>query len=160
VKGLLASRRSRLIAILLVSTAAISILAVNAAGSSLSYYVTPEEFAQQLDTDGRRWRVGGRVVPDTIVERDGRPYQWEIVGDHGERLIVVYEEGPVPGLFGANTFVIVDGETAAADPNQANVDAPPTLVASSLVIKHEDEMVVETPASSPGAAPYAPTENR
>ena len=158
--GLLASRRARLIAILVISTAAISILAVNAAGSSLSYYVTPEEFAQQLDTAGRRWRVGGRVVDGTIVEREGRPYQWEIVGDHGERLVVVYEEGPVPGLFGANTFVIVEGETAAVDPNEASAVAPPTLIASSLIIKHEDEMVVETPTSSSGSPAYAPTETR
>ena len=158
--GLLSSRRARLIAILVLSTAAISILAVNAAGSSLSYYVTPEEFAQQLDTSGRRWRVGGRVVEGTIVEREGRPERWEIVGEHGERLLVVYEEGPVPGLFGPNTFVIVEGETAAVDPNEATSGAPPTLIASSLIIKHEDEMVVETPASSSGSPGYAPAENR
>ena len=158
--GLLASRRARLTAVLLVATAAISIVAVNAAGSSLSYYVTPEEFAQQLDTEGRRWRVGGRVVEGTIVERDGRPYQWQIVGDGGERLNVVYEEGPVPGLFGTNTFVIVEGETTAVDPNQAGPGTPPTLLASSLIIKHEDEMIVETPESSSGAPGYAPTENR
>jgi len=159
VTGLLASRRARLIAILVISTAAISILAVNAAGSSLSYYVTPEEFAEQLDTVGRRWRVGGRVVEGTIVEHEGRPHQWEIVGDHGERLVVVYEEGPVPGLFGAGTFVIVEGETAAIDPNEASDGAPPRLIATSLIIKHEDEMVVETPASS-GSPAYAPTETR
>ncbi len=158
--GLLATRRARLIAILLVSTAAISFLAVRAAGSSLSYYVTPEEFAQQLDTEGRRWRVGGRVVEGSIEERNGRPYRWEIAGDHGERLVVLYEEGPVPGLFGNHTFVIVEGETAALDPNEAVAGAPPTLVATSLIIKHEDEMVLETPAPPSGTSGYVPAENR
>lgn len=158
--GLLASRRARLVAILLVSTAAISVLAVQAAGSSLSYYVTPEEFAQQLDTAGRRWRVGGRVVEGTIVERAGRPYEWQIAGEHGERLQIVYEEGPVPGLFGPNAFVVIDGETAAVDPNLAVDGDPPTLLASSVIIKHEDEMVVKTPEPSSTAPASTPTENR
>ncbi|MQC19445.1 MAG: hypothetical protein DWG83_02585, partial [Chloroflexi bacterium] len=69
----LSSRRARLLGVLALASIAIGTLAVAAASSSLSYYVTPEEFAQELDPGGSRWRVGGRVVPGTIVESGGRP---------------------------------------------------------------------------------------
>lgn len=140
---LLASRRVRLVAVLLVATAAVSVLAVSAAGGAFSYYVTPEEFAQQLDTEGKRWRVGGRVVEGTIVERNGRPVAWEIVGDGGERMTISYESGPLPSLFGPWAFVVVDGEA----------DGPSSLRASRVIIKHEDEFLKDDPA---GAYPPPP----
>lgn len=140
---LLASRRARLVAVLVLATAAVSVLAVSAAGGTFSYYVTPEEFAQQLDTEGKRWRVGGRVVEGTIVERNGRPVAWEIVGDGGERMNISYESGPLPSLFGPWAFVVVDGEA----------DGPSSLLASKVIIKHEDEFLKDDPT---GAYPPPP----
>lgn len=140
---LLASRRARLVAVLVLATAAVSVLAVSAAGGTFSYYVTPEEFAQQLDTEGKRWRVGGRVVEGTIVERNGRPVAWEIVGDGGERMNISYESGPLPSLFGPWAFVVIDGEA----------DGPSSLLASKVIIKHEDEFLKDDPT---GAYPPPP----
>ncbi len=140
---LLASRRARLVAVLVLATAAVSVLAVSAAGGTFSYYVTPDEFAQQLDTEGKRWRVGGRVVEGTIVERNGRPVAWEIVGDGGERMNISYESGPLPSLFGPWAFVVVDGEA----------DGPLSLRASQVIIKHEDEFLKDAPT---GAYPPPP----
>ncbi len=140
---LLASRRARLVAVLVVATAAVSVLAVSAAGGAFSYYVTPEEFAQQLDTEGKRWRVGGRVVEGTIVERNGRPIAWEIVGDGGERMNISYESGPLPSLFGPWAFVVIDGES----------DGASSLRASNVTIKHEDEFLKDDPT---GAYPPPP----
>jgi len=128
----LSSRRARLLAVLALATVAIGTLAVAAASSSLSYYVTPEEFAQQLDPSGTRWRVGGRVVDGTIVESGGRPIAFEIEGEHGERMAVSYD-GVLPGLFGPRTFVVVDGIA----------DGAGRLDASSVVIKHENEFVTD-----------------
>ena len=43
---LLGSRRAKLVGVLVVATLAITGLAVSAAGDSMSYYATPEEFAK------------------------------------------------------------------------------------------------------------------
>ncbi len=131
-EGLLASRRARLIAVLALASVAITVLALQAAGSSLSYYVTPEEFAQEIDPEGGRWRVGGRVVEGSVVERNGRPIAFVIEGEEGETMQVTYD-GVVPGLFGPRAFVVVEGE--AAGPRQ--------LEASSVIIRHEPEFVTD-----------------
>ena len=94
--GPLASRRGRLVAILVIATVAITAMAVQAFDGA--YYTTPEEFAQEIDPDGRRWRVGGRVVDGTVVEENGRPVSWVIEGEHGETMRIEYD-GVVPDLF-------------------------------------------------------------
>lgn len=129
---LLGSTRARLVAVLALATVVIGVLALQAADSSLSYYVTPEEFAQELDPEGGRWRVGGRVVPGTIVGGAGQPLAFEIEGEKGERMAISYD-GVVPGLFGPRTFVVVEGVA----------EGPAHLAASSVVIKHENEFVTD-----------------
>jgi cytochrome c-type biogenesis protein CcmE len=133
----LASRRARLVAILVVATGAISVLAVSAAGSSLSYYVTPEEFAQQLNVADSRWRVGGRVVDGTIVEESGRPVSFVIAGEEGERMDISYS-GVKPNLFGPGAFVVVTG----------TADRPGHLNATEVIIKHESEFVTDAEDAS------------
>jgi len=123
-----------LILLLAVATAAIGLLAFKAASSSVSYYVTPEEFAQQIGNEtATRWRVGGRVVPETI-KQDGKSVAFDIQGEHGERMSITYN-GVVPNLFGPSAFVVIDGTS----------DRPGHLEASSVVIKHENEFVSGTP---------------
>lgn len=134
--ALLSNRRARLVALLLVASFAIGALAVQAAGDSLSYYSTPEEMrahmTQQTDVQGGQWRVGGRVDGATVVERDGRPVAFDIIGEEGERLSVTYD-GIVPNLFGPNAFVVVEGTVEGED----------LLQASSVIIKHENEFVTD-----------------
>lgn len=130
----LSGRRTRLILLLVVATAAIGLLAFRAASSSVSYYVTPEEFAQQIGNKAdARWRVGGRVVPETI-QQDGKSMTFDIQGEHGERMSIAYT-GVVPNLFGPYAFVVIDGTS----------DRPGHLEASSVVIKHENEFIAGTP---------------
>lgn len=136
--GFLSSRRSRLTALLLAISLGGTVVVLSAAGDTMSYYVTPEEFSQQLDTSGNRWRVGGRVIEGTVVEDGGRPVQFAIEGDRGERMNISYPAGPTPSLFGPKAFVIVEGEAEGAG----------TLRASSVIIKHEDEFLRETPAAA------------
>ena len=138
---LLASRRARLIAVLAVATIAISVLAVQAAGSSLSYYVTPEEFASEIDPEGGRWRVGGRIVEGSVVERNGRPIAWVIEGEQGETMEVAYD-GVVPGLFAPRAFVVVEGVA----------EGTRLLRASSVIVRHEPEFVTD-PDDASIAAP-------
>ena len=143
--GLLASRRSKLIALLLVATAAISVLVISAAGSAVSYYVTPEELSEHIasetDVEGTRWRIGGRVVAGTIVRENGRAIAWAIVGDEGGTTLIRYD-GIVPDLFAPQAFVVVEGEV-----EQTAGDVP-LIRASSVIIKHEAEFVTELEDSS------------
>ena len=141
VLAVLSSRRGKLVTLLLLATIAITVLSVRAAGSSLSYYVTPEEFAQKIDASGTRWRVGGRVVEGTVVEEHGRPARFTIQGEHGERMNVRYG-GIKPNLFGPGAFVVIEGTSEGSG----------TLHASSVIIKHENEFLT-SPTPSPAAAP-------
>lgn len=143
--ALLSTRRARLVAVLLLASVGISALAVSAAGSSLSYYVTPGEFAQQLDRDGTRWRVGGRVVEGSVVEEAGRPVSFAIVGEQGERMDIAYG-GIKPNLFGPGAFVVVEGAAEGSS----------RLRASSVIIKHESEFFAATPTpTAPAPTPAA-----
>ncbi len=139
--GLFASRRSRLVAMLVVATAAISVLVVAAAGPSLSYYVTPEEYLARSETSGARWRVAGRVIGESIEEQGGRPIAFAIRGYEGGTVRIRFDGG-YPSLFGPNALVIVEG-LAGAD---GHIDA------SSVIIKHENEFVTD-PEGSPAYAP-------
>jgi len=140
-RAVISSRRARLIAVMVVATTAITILAVQAAGSSLSYYSTPEEIAAHESAEtvmqGSRWRVGGRVVGDTIEQANGRPVAFDIIGDQGEQLRITYD-GIVPNLFGPRAFVVVEGE----------VTGPGVMHASSVIIKHENEFVTDAEDAS------------
>ncbi len=133
--GALASRRGRLVAILVIATVAITAMAVQAFDGA--YYTTPEEFAQEIDPDGRRWRVGGRVVDGTVVEENGRPVSWMIEGEHGETMRIEYD-GVVPDLFTPRAFVVVEG-VAAGDG---------LLQATSVIIRHEPEFVTDADDAS------------
>lgn len=141
--ALLGTRRGKLVAMLLLATVAITVLSVRAAGSSLSYYATPEEFAQKIDASGTRWRVGGRVVEGTVVEEHGRPATFTIQGEHGERMDIRYG-GIKPNLFGPGAFVVIEGTSEGAG----------KLQASSVIIKHENEFLMSpTPSPTPSSIP-------
>lgn len=142
--ALLSTRRTRLVAVLLLASVAISALAVSAAGSSLSYYVTPAEFARQIEGDGTRWRVGGRVVDGTVAQEAGRPVSFAIVGEHGERMDIAYG-GIKPNLFGPGAFVVVEGVAEGSG----------RLRASSVIIKHESEFFAATPTATPFSKPIS-----
>ena len=149
-RRLLGSTRARLVAVLALSTVVIGVLAVQAADSSLSYYVTPEEFAQEIDTEGRRWRVGGRVVDGSIVEdARGRPIAWVVEGEQGDRMEITLADADVaiPDLFTVRAFVVVEGVAAGAG----------RLEASSVIVRHEPEFV-EDPDDASIAAPDSSEE--
>lgn len=143
--GALGSRRARLIAFMLVATAAISVLAFQAAGSSVSYYLEPREYLADDTLEGTRVRVAGRVVGDTVVERAGRPVEFEIVGDFDDRMLVRFEDGVVPNLFGPFALVIAEG-----------VGVEGGVEASSLIIKHEDEFWSEMPPPESISSHFVP----
>ncbi|MGE3960796.1 MAG: cytochrome c maturation protein CcmE [Dehalococcoidia bacterium] len=131
---LMASRRARLVMLLIVATGAITILAFRAAGDSVSYYLEPQEYLADPSLEGTRVRVAGRVDGETVVEVAGRPVAFEIFGDYDDRVAITYEEGVVPNLFGPYAMVVVEGR-----------GVPGGVVADSVIIKHEDEFFSDTP---------------
>ncbi len=133
--GILNSRRGRLIAVLLVATAAISVLAFRAAGDSVSYYLTPEEFLRNERLLDHRVRVAGRVVDGTIVREAGRPIAFTIAGDTNDQVHISYPDGVVPNLFGPFALVVVEGTGRAG----GMVDA------DAIIIKHENEFYADQP---------------
>ena len=62
-RRLLGSTRARLVAVLALATVVIGVLAVQAADSSLSYYVTPEEFASM----GKNTPIAGRELRGRVL---------------------------------------------------------------------------------------------
>ena len=146
--GLLSSNRNRLLLLLAVSTIAIGALAVRAASGDLSYYVEPDEFLAQIEgNEDGRWRVGGRVVDGTIVERNGRPIAFDIAGESGERISIAYD-GIVPNLFTATAFVVVEG----------SLHEDGHFEATSVVIKHENEFLSGTPPPDSPSAGLVPAD--
>tara|TARA_Y100000588_G_scaffold394404_1_gene514704 strand:+ start:6998 stop:7462 length:465 start_codon:yes stop_codon:yes gene_type:complete len=134
---LFSSNRNRLLLLLAISTIVIGILAFRAASGDLSYYVEPDEFLAKIeDNENSRWRVGGRVVPDSIIEQSGQPISFDIAGESGERISITYD-GLVPNLFTDNAFVVVDGRLQESGYFQA----------TRVVIKHENEFFSENPTS-------------
>lgn len=131
---LMASRRARLVILLVVATGAITILAAQAAGSSISYYLEPHEYLADRTLEGTRVRVAGRVDGDSVQEAAGRPVAFDIFGDHDDRVSVRFEDGVVPNLFGPYAMVVVEG-----------TGVPGGVDADSVIIKHEDEFFSDTP---------------
>ena len=156
--GILSSRRARLVALLLVASAAISVLAFRTAGTSVSYYLTPEEFIRNERLHDQRVRVAGRIVDGSIQEAAGRPIAFTIEGDAHDRVQVDYPKGVVPNLFGPYALVIVEG-TGRRGGN---------IHADSIIIKHENEFYADKPPDGsissrlmkPDATMSAPTGTR
>lgn len=146
VRGPLRSQRGRLLLLMLVGTLSITVLAFTAAGPAMSHWVTPEEMAARDQVEGQRLRVGGRVVPDSIVEVSGRPVRFEVLGEDGGRTLINYD-GVVPGLFGPMAFVIVEGRAVSAN----------ELDGDQVIIRHEDEFYSETPPEDSISRYYVPT---
>jgi len=147
-RQMMANRRTRLVLLLVVATAAITVLAAQAAGSSISYYLEPHEYLANPDLEDTRVRVAGRVDGETIVQRAGRPIAFEIFGDNDDRVAVTFEEGVVPNLFGPYALVVVEGRGVAGG-----------VIADSLIIKHEDEFFSDTPPADSISSHFVqPTE--
>ncbi len=145
-RGPLRSQRNRLLILMGVATLSITVLAANAAGPAMSHWVTPEEMAAREEVVDQRMRVGGRVVPDSIIEVAGRPVQFVVRGEDGGETLINYD-GVVPGLFGPMAFVIVEGR--AVSHSELNGD--------QVIIRHEDEFYADTPPEDSISRYYVPT---
>ena len=81
---------------------------VRSAQSDLLYYLTPSEAIDRRAEfpDGRRFRLAGIVVADSVVESSGE-YRFEVT-DGGADIPVILTSTP-PQLFGEDVNVLLDG---------------------------------------------------
>jgi cytochrome c-type biogenesis protein CcmE len=95
-----------------------------AASPAANYYITVDEYVGRTASGNTNARVGGQVIPGTILwDNATRTMRFQVAGDNSE-LGVIYR-GPVPDSFR-------DGVTAIIEGNRGQNGA---FVASSITVK-------------------------
>jgi len=107
-----------------VIVAALAWLAVDGISESATYYVTIDELAAMDGAEDRRIRVGGDVVPGSIV-KSGNQVEFTIEqaeeGMEPRKLNIVYTgQDPLPDTFRDRAQALCDGKLRADGAFEAN----------------------------------------
>lgn len=105
-----------------------SFLAAKSTAATAQFYLTPHELAERLQADDafrkNGMKVGGRVVPGTIVRAPGNKEVRFVMRDtmvtSQARFTVVYK-GIIPDTFTDSVDVVVEGRLDAGNTFQATV---------------------------------------
>ena len=105
-----------------------SFLAAKSTAATAQFYLTPHELAERLKSDDsfreNGMKVGGRVVPGTIVKSAGnkevRFTMRDTMSTSDARFNVVYK-GIIPDTFTDSVDVVVEGRLDAGNTFQATV---------------------------------------
>lgn len=92
--------------------------------SALVYFNTPSELAVE-DGSAERLRLGGRVVPGTVVEASGT-VTFEV--DDCDAAIIVEHEGAPPQLFQEGIGVVVEGVWTGS-----------VFESDTMLVKHDEQ---------------------
>ncbi|WKZ83055.1 MAG: cytochrome c maturation protein CcmE [Acidimicrobiia bacterium] len=98
-------------------------------GENLVYYRTPSEVADATEPGPDRFRLGGQVVPGSIVE-NGATILFE-VGD-GKEIVAVEHSGAPQQLFREGIGVVVEGTWDGT-----------VFRSDSMIIKHDEQYRTE-----------------
>lgn len=101
-------------------------LAVIAIGQSQVYFYPPRDLPSPAELAGRTVRIGGMVVEGSIAQGAGTEVSFGVT-DY-EKTVTVSTSDMLPGLFGENQGVVVQG-TLAEDG---------TFIASRVMAKHDE----------------------
>jgi cytochrome c-type biogenesis protein CcmE len=126
-------RRAGAAALLLAVVAGLSVIVTTSSGDGLVYYRTPSELGPA--DSGRHLRVGGMVVPGSVVEDSIRSAL--VVTDGASDLRVEYA-GRLPDVVREGQGAVVEGRL---------VDG--SLLAESVVMRHSNEYERPRPESVP-----------
>ena len=125
------SRRQRLILVVLVLVAAGSLayVASSSIGDSLVYYWGPSELLERgAEAEGASVRLGGLVVPGSIVRHaDGLTLEFEVTDTHGT--VPVFARTVPPAMFREGIGVVVEG----------NLRPDGVFDTKRLMVKHDNE---------------------
>jgi cytochrome c-type biogenesis protein CcmE len=105
-----------------------SFLAAKSTAATAQFYLTPHELAERLKADDsfreNGMKVGGRVVPGTIVRSPGnkevRFVMRDTMATSDARFTVVYK-GVIPDTFTDSVDVVVEGKLDSGNTFQATV---------------------------------------
>lgn len=104
----------------------VGVLVFGNLNGNLVYYLTPgEALAQRADfDDGRRFRLAGRVAPDSVTEDGGQVHF--SVGTPPD-VVSVRHTGAPPQLFREGIEVVVEGAWQG-----------PTFVSDTMIVMHDE----------------------
>jgi cytochrome c-type biogenesis protein CcmE len=141
--GSLKSRHKRFlwIAVGLVFVVAIVALVLNALGSSITYFYSPTEVAQDKVPHGRAFRIGGMVEGGSVVrDVNGLTVHFNVT-DTAQTVPVIYT-GILPDLFSENKGVVAQGK----------LDERGVFQATQVLAKHDENYVAPEVAAAMDAA--------
>lgn len=99
-----------LVAFALVILAMVYLITSGFNSQTMVYYATVKELKMQGDDAvGRGFRVGGKVVPGSVVRSADRVQVRFAIEEDGEQLVVVYD-GVLPDTFREEADVLVEGK--------------------------------------------------
>jgi len=101
-------------------------LVLNAMRDSIVFFSMPSEVAAKHIGIGKRFRLGGMVLPGSVVRGDNLQVAF-IVGD-GTKTIPVNYRGALPDLFREGQGVVAEGR----------LDDTGTFVADTVLAKHDE----------------------
>jgi cytochrome c-type biogenesis protein CcmE len=137
-----------------------SFLAAKSTAATAQFYLTPHELAERLSADDsfrkNGMKVGGRVVPGTIVRAPGgkevRFVMRDTIAASQARFDVVYK-GIIPDTFTDSVDVVVEGRLDSANTFQA------TVLLAKCASRYENAPVKPGAAGSghPAGVPTGPS---
>lgn len=107
--------------------------------AALFFYNADEAVEQREDLDGRRFRLQGRVVPDTVAETvaDDGAVEVSFLVAHNDVEVSVRHRGDPPELFADGIPVVLEGawEEGGSD-----------FSSNRMLVKHEEVYESDNPA--------------
>lgn len=132
----------RVLATLAVVLVTLAVVLVRGLGSNLVYYATPTEVLAARSSNAHdRLRLGGQVVPGTVV-KSAHGVRF-VVGDGTSRVTVV-GDARLPTMFGPGQGVVVEGYLAGGR------TLHPVFRADTVLVKHGSDYRPPTEAPSVG----------
>jgi cytochrome c-type biogenesis protein CcmE len=101
-------------------------LVLNAMRDSIVFFSTPSEVAAKHIVAGKRFRLGGMVLPGSVTRGDN--LQVGFVVTDGDAKIAVNYHGALPDLFREGQGVVTEGK----------LDSGGTFVADTVLAKHDE----------------------
>jgi cytochrome c-type biogenesis protein CcmE len=119
-------RRLALIAVALCVVAAAAALVLYALNDNIVFFYSPSEILQKNVQTGARLRVGGLVLPGSVVKSEGEMLDFSITD--GANQIKVSYQGLPPDLFREGQGVVAEGM----------LEASGHLRAETILAKHDE----------------------
>ena len=101
-------------------------LVLNAMRDSIVFFSTPSEVSEKHIAAGKRFRLGGMVLPGSVTHGDD--LQVGFVVTDGNTKVPVNYRGALPDLFREGQGVVTEGK----------LDAGGTFVADTVLAKHDE----------------------